>query len=301
MNSTQLTNFYDELKAKLDQDNTSTDTSIKVGGGPTNGVMEHPGVLTFRRKAAAEGDKLRENCRKHIILDIYCKMLPLDDDYKCDHMRQMKNDIDCMLQGKNVSATQYLTSCFEATEAPLVEYILRATDMIRDQYMEKTNEELQDAISHDINIAEPKAPDIDSKEVQEQLVDIEKDTEYSSFIEKLKNKTVNKIVADVSKIINGKKEEKDMTFDTNPADELKNESAVSISLDYITKQLMTESVDVTPEVQDKMIGMAIRESVLNEMDNIFGITESNNNFMTRIKLGKGFVCNESTIADLSSN
>lgn len=297
MDSKTLTNFYDQLKAKLnDSDSDQKTTDIRVGGGPIGGTMEHPGALMYRRKAATEGDKLREDCRRHILLDIYCKILPLDDEYKCGHVGQMKSDIDHMLQGKNMTATQYLTSCFEATKAPLVEYILRSTDMIRDQFMEEANEKLADGIEQDISVPEPKAPDIESENIDEQIVDIKKDTEYETFIDKLKQKTVNKIVSDVSKIINDKKEEKDMTFDTTPAEEIKKESAVGICLNYIESKLMKENVELPSDLQDEMIGIAIRESVLNEIDHVFGISESDiSRFSTRIRLGKGFICNESTI------
>ena len=298
MDSKTLTNFYDQLKAKLNDSNSdqNTTTNIRVGGGPIGGTMEHPGVLMYRRKAAIEGDKLREDCRKHILLDIYCKILPLDDDYKCGHVGQMKSDIDNMLQGKNMTATQYLTSCFEATEAPLVEYILRSTDMIRDQFMKEANEKLADAIEQDISVPEPKAPDVESEDVNGQLVDIQKDTEYDTFIDKLKQKTVNKIVSDVSKIINDKKEEKNMTFDTTPAEELKKESAFGICLNYVEGKLMKEGIELNESLQDEMIGMAIRESVLNEIDHVFSLTESDiTRFSTRIRLGKGFICNESAI------
>ena len=64
------------------------------------------------------------------------------------------------------------------------------------------------------------------------------DTEYETFIDKLKEKTINKIVTDVSKIITNKKEEKDMVFDPKP--EAVSESYMSVSMDYIQNKLMKE-------------------------------------------------------------
>lgn len=294
MENSQLTNFYDRLKGKLEDEKNRNDNDDRIISVSNNRVLgqEHPGAILYRQKAAAAGDKLREDCRKHILLDIYCKILPLDDEYKNGNMGQMKSDIDCMLQGKDMSATQYLTSCFESTNAPFVEYILRATDMIRDQFMEDANEKLKDAISQEMKISEPEVPDVESPEINDQLIDIKKDTEYDSFIDKLKAKTINKIVNDVTKIINDKKEEKNMTFELNQPS-AKMESAVAVCMDYISAKFMKENVQITESAQEEIIGVAIRESVIKEIDNVFALAESDmQKFTNRIRFGKGYVCNE---------
>lgn len=298
MDGDMLTKFYDNLKSKLEEE-TPADNTIRVGGAPLNGTMEHPGVIKWRRKAANEAEKLKDTCRKHIILDIYCNILPLDQDYISGNKCQMKLDIDNMLNQRNMTPTQYLTSCFEATHAPLLEFILRSTDNIGKQFMEEANETLKDAQENDISVPEPTAP-VEEDEIEGQLVDVKNDTEYSTFIDKLKQKTIDKIVDDVSKIINNKKEEKEMTFDTTPEDEAVAESTVGVCMDYIENKLMTENVEVDSNIQEEIIGMAIRESTMNQIDIAFNLPNSSfRNFASRIRLGKGAVLNESAITYLT--
>lgn len=302
MDSTQLTSFYDRLKSEFNKDDTpSPAPMMRVGKSAIGSTLDHPVIATFNRKASIEADKLRENCRKHILLDIYVNILPLDDDFKCNNMGQMKKDVDCMLQGKNMSATQYLTSCYEATKAPLLEYILRATGMIGDQYMEDAKEELKDAVDHDIDIAEPKAPDVEELEVQDQLNDVKKDTEYEDFMDKLKKKTTDKIVKDVTEMINGEKEKKEMTFDPTPEAPVE-ESVVAASLDYINNKLIKENVELADDAQDIMIAMAIREAALNEIDNVFNVGfKRNSSMVTNMRLGRGTICNESSVNMLTES
>lgn len=299
MDREMLTKFYDDLKSKLEEDDAPTINNIRVGGAPLKGTMEHPGVVKWRTKASNEAEKLKDNCRKHIILDIYCNILPLDQDYISGHRCQMKSDIDNMLDKKNMTPTQYLTSCFESTNAPLLEFILRSTNNIGKQFMEEANETLKDAQENDIAVPEPTAP-VEEDEIEGQLVDVKNDTEYSTFIDKLKQKTIDKIVDDVSKIINNKKEEKEMTFDTTPEDAGVTESTVGVCMDYIEKKLITENVELNPDLQEEIIGMAIRESTMNQIDLAFGLPNSSfRNFASQIRLGKGAVLNESAITYLA--
>lgn len=302
-NNNNLTQFYDDLKTRLGQNDTSTTNIIRVGGTPIGGSSQTPGAIAWRTKASKECDHLKDDCCKHILLDIYCKVLPLDNDYIRGHHSQMKSDVDGMLASKGTSATNYLTSCYESTKAPLLEFIIRSTNNIGRQFMEEANETLKDAQENDIVIPEPKA-DINSKEIEDQLVDVKNDAEYETFIDKLKEKTVNKIVSDVSKVINNKKEEKDMTFDPKPiADiEAENESAISIGIDYIHHKLMAENVDITPEIEEAVIGMAIREATLNQMDVVFRQPEGDfKKFANKIRFGKGGVINESAVTYLSES
>lgn len=299
MDGEMLTKFYDDLKSKLEEDNNSTPNTIKVSGGPLKGTMEHPGVVKWRAKAAREAEKLKDTYRKHIIIDIYSNILPLDKDYIDGHKCQMKSDIDNMLDKKDMTPTQYLTSCFESTNAPLLEFILRSTNNIGKQFMEEADETLKDAQENDISVPEPTAP-VEDDEIEGQLVDVKNDTEYSTFIDKLKQKTIDKIVDDVSKIINNKKEEKDMTFDTTPEDGAVAESTVGVCMDYIEKKLITENVEINPELQEEIIGMAIRESTMNQIDLAFGLPNSSfKNFATRIRFGKGVILNESVVTYLA--
>lgn len=294
-NATTLTQFYDDLKSRSDQSNsTMAPGAIKVGGSPVLGASMSPGAIAWRSKAAHECDNLKDACCKHILLDIYCKTLPLDQDYIDGHHGQMKSDIDGMLASKGTTATKYLTSCYEATKAPLLEFIIRSTNNIGRRFMEEADETLKDAQKNDIAIPEPKS-DVEAKEIEDQLVDVKEDNEYETFIDKLKEKTVNKIVNDVSKVINGKKEEKEMTFEPK-TDATAMESAVSVGIDYIHQKLMTENVELTPELEEEVIGMAIREATLHELDVTFKQPEGDlRRFATKLRLGKCGVINESAI------
>lgn len=297
MDSPKLTQFYDDLKAKLDNGNNPDGNTIRVGTTVPNAISMTPGAEAWRNKATKESERLKEDCRKRIILDIYCKIVPLDDEYVCGHNAQMKGDVDSMLDNKGMTATKYLTSCFESTHAPLLEFILRSTDNIGRKFMEDANDTLKDAQENDLSIPESKA-DADSKEIEDQLVDVKTDNEYETFIDKLKEKTVNKIVNDVSKIINNKKEEKDMTFDTNTIadDEAAMESTISVGINYLQNKLFKENVEVTPDMQEDLIGMAIRESALNQIDIVFGQPMSDfRDFSSKIRFGKGAIINESAV------
>ncbi|MCM1232972.1 MAG: hypothetical protein NC489_22835, partial [Ruminococcus flavefaciens] len=212
---------------------------------------------------------------------------------------QMVGDVDAMLANKGCTASQYLTSAYESTHAPLLEFVLRATNKIGDLYMEAANDKLKDAQEKDIELPPPEAPSVEDEDISSQLVDVKKDTEYENFIDKLKEKTVNKIVSDVSKIIAGKKEEKDMTFSTTPSDqEAATESTVAVGLNYIMKKFMESHTDAIDEsVQDNLMGLAIREATLNQMDTVFKIPGTTfREFATRIRMGHGALITESAIS-----
>lgn len=297
---TGLTQFYDNLKGDLDKGSSPVGPQMmRVSPGMGHGMRNHPGAFAWSQMASKHCDHLKDDCRKHILLDIYCKILPLDDDYKCGHHGQMVGDVDAMLANKGCTATQYLTSAYESTHAPLLEFILRSTDKIGALYMEAANEKLKDAQEKDIELPPPEAPSIEDEDVASQLVDVKKDTEYENFIDKLREKTVNKIVSDVSKIIAGKKEEKEMTFSTSPADqEAATESAVSVGVNYIQKRLLQGNVEhLTEAAQDNVIGMAIREATLNEMDTVFDLPGTTfREFANRIRMGRGTIITESVIS-----
>jgi hypothetical protein len=298
MDKSELTQFYDKLKSSLNQP-TTTSTMLSVGG-PRD--FNNPGAEIYKRKAMACRDELENQCAKHIIVDVYCKILPLDNDYVCGHHGRMCQDVDAMLASKNMTASQYLTSCSESTKAPLLEFVQRSIKNIGKSYMEEANADLKNAQENNEDIVAPSTPDTETDDnIQNQLVDIKEDPEYDSFIDKLKKKTINKIVSDVSKIINNKKEEKDMTFDPNPeatiADtEAATESTVSIGLDYLQKKLLKENVDVTDDMRDQMIALAIRESTLNQLDVVFMQPEGHfKEFVSNIRFNKGVLINESAV------
>ena len=257
-----------------------------------------PGASAWRNQAAQERDKLKEGCSKKILLDIYCKILPLDSDYIDGNQGQMSSDVDSFLANKKSTAVQYLKSAYEKTNAPLLEFVIRSIDTIGVQFMKEANETLKDAQENNVRIPAPES-DVNNQETENQLVDITKDTEYGGsggFIEKLKEKTVNKIVADVSKIIADKKEENEMTFNPKPSDGAVTESTVSVGIDYINQKLWKENVQMPAAMQEEMIGLAIRESTLNQLDLVFDQPYGEfKQFASRMRYGKGVLINESAV------
>ncbi|MDE7347046.1 MAG: hypothetical protein K2N48_09970 [Muribaculaceae bacterium] len=303
-----LSQFYNDLKNDMEKPATHhPDEMMKVSGGMMKDAV-HPGALAFRHKVKHEADRLANDCHRHLIVDVYLRTVPLDQDYVSGNQGKLCGDVDNMLAAKGMNATQYLTSCFEATHAPLLEYMLRSGNVIAQQFVEEANETLKDAQAKDIEVPAPQAPSIEDKEVQEQLVDVKQDPEYDNFINKLKEKTINKIVADVSKIISDKKEEKKMTFDTTPDDgttiadqEAAMESTTSVGVNYILKRVgqadqnLLESID-----SDMTLGVAIREATLNEINTCFKQTGTSYlEYANRIRMGKGYVITESAIAEFT--
>lgn len=292
-----LTQFYDDLKAGIAKEHHHHHGGMMHHvGGP--GDMFNPGATVWRNKAAKEAECLKDKCYKHFLVDIYCKISPLDADYVDGHHGQMCGDVDSMLAGKDMTATQYLTSCYEATHAPFIAWLLRAGENAAKQYMEDADAELKDAQEKGIDLPDPKPAAVEDEDVKEQLVDVKSDTEYDTFVDKLKQKTVNKIVADVSKIISDKKEEKGMTFDTKSTDEMgAMESTVSVALDYIQSKVFTEAGNVTDDQAEEVMGMAIREATLNQLDVAFGLPHTSfREYATRIRLGHGYIVTESAAA-----
>ena len=297
MNETNLTQFYDDLKQKLNNDETPASNLMNVKMGP-GGITDSPNALAWRNKAVNNCNRLKDACGKRLLLDIYCKIIPLDDDFINGNQGMMKNDIDCMLKNKGMTATQYLTSCYESTNAPLLEFMIRSINNIGKSYMEEADETLKDAQTTGEPIPEPEEPDIEDDKVNTQLVDITDDTEYETFVDTLKKKTIDKIVDDVTKIINDKKEESDMTFDTTPIADVEEqmESTTSIAMNYIQQKLMKENTEINEDMQNDLIAMAIRESTLNQFDVVFKQPEGVfREFASRIRFGKGILINESAV------
>lgn len=297
MEHEELMNFYNTLKKNLDDDKPNSSALMNVGDSSMG--INHPNALVFKRKAVDECNKLKDRCYKHILLDIYCKVLPLDDDYICNHKGKFSDHIDSALDCKKMNATQYFKSAAEETNAPLVEFVMHSIDNIGKAFMEEEDAKLKDAQENNISVEPPKAPDPeDDPEIENQLVDVEKDEEYETFIDKLKKKTINKIVADVSKIIANKKEESDMTFDTQPiADQnAMGESVVTVAMDYAERKFITEGVEINDSMRDDMIALAICEATLNQIDTVFKQPNCDmKNVMRSIRMGKGSVMNESAI------
>lgn len=296
-NGTNLTQFYDELKQKMNNDSAPASNMINVKMGP-GGFNNSPNAMAWRNKAVSCCNHLKDDCHKHVLLDIYCKILPLDQEFIHGHHGMMKQDIDDMLASKGMSATQYMTSCYESTKAPLLDYIIRSVNGIGRTYMEEADEILKDAQQNNEAIPEPEKPETEDENIQSQLVDITSDTEYENFVDTLKKKTIDKIVNDVSKIINDKKEEENMTFDTTPVADAEEqfESTTSIAINYMQQKLMKENTEITSDMQNELIGMAIRESTMNQLDIVFKQPEGTfREFASRIRFGKGVLINESAV------
>jgi hypothetical protein len=298
MENDQLVDFYNKLKSNLDSDGPINSPHKMPVGNVAMG-LNHPDAIAFKRKAYNACNELKDKCYKHILLDIYMNILPLDSDYVDGHRGKFSDHIDCALANKGMTPTEYFKSAAEKTNAPLVEFVIHSVDNIGRAYMEAEDEKLKDAQENNIQADAPEAPDPeDDPDIENQLVDVEKDDEYESFVDKLKKKTINKIVADISKIIADKKEESDMTFDTQPVDSqaAMGESVVTVSVDYAEKKLMQEGVEITSEMQDNIIADAICEATLNEIDRVFYQPNSDMvSVMRSIRMGKGSIMNESAI------
>lgn len=293
MPNQSLSDLYNQLKSDVASPSTKGQDFVK------------PNAVVWRNNAVKERDALQDRCCKRIILDIYSNSLPLDDDYKNGNMGLLKQDMDSFLTQKNVSGIQYLKSAYEKTKAPLLEFVLRSVNAIGDKFMEEAEEEKKNAEENNITPPEPKA-DLSDENVDSQIVDIKDDMEYDSFMQKLKKKTIDKIVKDVSNIINNKKEEKDMEFDSDDSNssedlggeipELK-ESTVYAAMNQINSLLLNHHRHMD---NDMVMGMAIREATLNEIDQVFqqpsGVFKE---YASNLRFNKGSVITESTVLDNS--
>ena len=273
-----LLSFYDDLKQSKAIDNTNLLTNV-------NGL----GAQIWKKKAIDCSNKLCDKCCKHILLDIYCQILPLDDSYKCGNMGQMNADIDSMLKAKGLTASQYLKSCSEASNAPFAKYLVSAVDKIGECYLQEKDAELKEAQEANRSILDPIEPEMDSPEVVDAMNGIKEDDEYKMFIDTLKKKTQDTIVNDISNVINNTKEGDELQF--NPSAE----SAFQIGVDYINKKLWKENVNTDGSKSDDIMGLAIRESTLREIDKTFEVEIPLNEFRSTINFGKGAVITEAAI------
>ena len=299
--SDSLTDFYNNLKSKLDNvDDTNSNSPVRlidVGKGK-NSV----GANQWNQMANKERENLQNNCCKKILLNIYCNVIPLDPDYVDGNQGKMKSDLDAFLDKKGMSASKYLTACYEKTHAPLLGYLLHSSNIIGSNFMKEAKETLETAQENGEKLAPPES-NVENQETQDQLVDVGKDPEYQTFIDRLKEKTINKIVTDVSKIISDKREEKEMTFNPTPAvDNTMGESVFVGGMDYLNKKMFDEHVNVDNHIQEEMIGLAIRESTLNIIDTVFTqpIFESKE-ILKNIFEGKGVVMNEAAVTYLKES
>lgn len=213
----------------------------------------------------------------------------------------MATDVDNMLSNKDMTATQYFQDAYKRTNAPLLEYILRSTKNIGKKFVEETEETLSDAKEKGIELEAPEADteaitdpeaDVENEETDNMLAPIENDMEYEEFIKRLEQKTIDTIVSNVTEIINNSKKDSDMEFKTEST------NTVAVGLDYIQYRFMKEGVECNSNNLDEMMGYAIREATLNELDRVFNMNVSNSVFAQNIRLGHGAVIAESAVQSL---
>ena len=321
---------------------------------------------------------LKDKCCKKIILDIYCKIIPLDNAFVKQNPAVMSKDIDNYLASKGMDGYSYMTSAREHTKAPLVEHLIQVAENIVARYVDEATKEKQENGKKGIHLP-PKNPEME-EEMDEEIVDAKQDPEYKSFIKTLKEKTMDKIVKDVSNLINAKKDEKNMTFDpkkgqtpnkkvtgienkkiidddgatktveskqevvsdeVNKKPEVKNqkvqkmndseepdenkekqdeeqkdekkedpkttdakkESILSVCVDYANRYMAEHNIDIKPELNEKIIALAIRESTLMQLDRVFNfsINPELRNLKIDLYNNQGSVINESGLQEILNN
>ena len=263
-----LSQYYDMIKNGEDPSIINSDSS-SFTPRIHHHIHDHDD-FDWKNKVMDNYHNLKNDCAKHILVDIYFHSLPLDHDYKCKNMGMIKQDVDKMLQNKDMDATQYLTSCYEKTKAPLLNYIIRSIDEIGKRYLEDASQALANSKNQNGNIDQsPEIKNPDNEEVKSQLIDVKKNPEYNMFMKELTDNTKEKIVNDTVGIINAKKEEKKMEFG-KPVEnnEVKNESTIVCGMDYLQK-ILWEHADIIESNQEELLGIVIRESTLNQLDVVF--------------------------------
>ena len=147
----RLTQIYEELKAEINLNPSPASNFMNV---QSVGNLKHsPGALSWRNMAAKEAEKLSEACAKRILLDNYCKIIPLDSDFICSNKSLMKSDVNSFLANKGINATQYFKSCHEKTKAP--DFPLE-TILLVYYYIININTKPCDHCSHRVSLAEGK-------------------------------------------------------------------------------------------------------------------------------------------------
>ena len=282
MEPNALSNIYNNLKTAI----SDTQSQAPIAA-PTDHMFHHN--LIKKR------DGLQNDCCKHIILDLYCKTLPLDGDWICKNMGTMNQDVDSMLSKRNMNAVQYMTACKEATKAPLLEFVLRSTELIGSSYMEEATDEAKKEKSITGKNPNPKDVSINDQQVKDMIVDIKQDPEFKSFMDKLKKKTVDKIVDNVSKFIIDKNEDKNMRFD--PKSAATTESAFNTAMNYFQTRLIREGVEITDtEDMETMIGMCIREATMYEINRVFNqVPLDFRRYVESIDMGSGIIVNTNSV------
>ena len=225
MDTSSLVNLYDRLDAQKKTSNTTSNFNFSDDNpemelpADVPSAVQNPPATQDRLPAPSPAftpkncHKIKDKCCKKIILDIYCKIIPLDNHFVKHHHGLMSQDVDNFLAKKGMDGYSYMTAAKESTKAPLLSYLLNIAEAASYAYYEAAAKEKKENGEKGIHLP-PKDPTIaDEEKVDEQLVDAKNDLEYKEFIHTLKKKTMDKIVNDVSNLISDKKDEKNMTFD----------------------------------------------------------------------------------------
>lgn len=360
----------------------------------------------WRSKLNKQCDHLKDKFCRHILVDLYCKIIPLDHDYVCKHQHRMASDIDDFLANRKMSSYQYLTAAKENTKAPLIDFILREADRVAKEYYEACYKEMNDNCKkgckvplkdEEFNnkkrmkqlaenvISDPEmqlATQLLAEKVKknitknvEQIVENSKDPEEKvkglvkqdsidnentygkkenepvpkeslkkqaeetpeeqgkkkkvvketaeekeklaeekaeNFKKQIEENTKKQLVDEYTNYIKEARTKSQLEFDVDPnketnpngiklhrqiqADELQKESVISLCLDYASKELITENVEMTPYLNEQLIGIAIRESTLLEFDRLFSFTKDvTKNLQSTLFLNKSPLMNKNTI------
>ena len=353
----------------------------------------------WREKLNKHCDSLKDKFCRHILVDMYCKIIPLDHDYVCKHQQRMANDIDDFLANKGMTSYQYLTAAKENTKAPLIDFILREADRTAKEYYERCCKKIREDKKKGINRYAEEA-NTDFNTMQAYTIGVRENPEYIEAAKLLYEKTLKNAVSDVKEIVdskdqypdenkqdpmdsfakqvkdkNGKevkktkeekeaednqkaeevigaikeetkkelvqeyadairaeKTKKELNFETNEdlvpnkdgialqrqikqdrelsgnssssrilgdIKEVKKESVISLCLDYANRELITENVSINPQLNEELIGIAIRESTLSQIDRLFKFTlDPTKNLQTKLFLNKSPLMNKRTIRSL---
>lgn len=364
----------------------------------------------WREKLNKHCDSLKDKFCRHILVDMYCKIIPLDHDYVCKHQQRMANDIDDFLANKGMTSYQYLTAAKENTKAPLIDFILREADRTAKEYYERCCKKIREDKKKGINRYAEEA-NTDFNTMQAYTIGVRENPEYIEAAKLLYEKTLKKAVSDVKEIVDSKdqypdenkqdpmdsfakqvkdkdgqvkddgkevkkteekktkeekeaednekaaavvnaikeetkkelvqeyadairaeKTKKELNFETDEdlapnkdgialqrqikqdrelngnstsskilgdIKEVKKESVISLCLDYANRELITENVEMTSQLNEELIGIAIRESTLSQIDRLFKFTlDPTKNLQTKLFLNKSPLMNKQMIKSL---
>lgn len=283
MGNENLMNAYTQLKRINDTDGVIKNQSLRT-------------LSNIRPEIIKQSECLKDECYKRLLVDIYCKVIPFDSDYVHGHVNQMKGDVDAFLTNKNMTGTQYFKSAYDNTKAPLLEFVVRSVENIGKQFIIEAEDAVNQELSNGATVISPVKSDADDTKVQNQLVDITKDLEYETFIDKLQSKTISKVTQDVSDVLDNATSDignyaKRLTKQTPEI----TESVISVAMGYVNYRCMKENVE-NSFGDEELVGMCIRESALNQLDLVFNFESGRfNNIKSRILSGKGVIINESVV------